>query len=921
MTKSYFPRIVALVPFICSGFSIVSKATGHSNGGLYFSNPYSAEHSSWMLPDKLFNKKGAYSTYRKPSNPLFLNKTYEWILMTPRGKKKGEKAIDMVHYQAEDSIVFDAKKKILSLYGGSTLSYDNMQLEAYIVALHLNTNTIGAKGIKDAHNKPIGNPIFTYKDVTKNKYGKDGSTQKRVFFMENIWYNIDTKRALADRLLTKQEESIVKSKQVKKEDEETFYAEDIIYTTCALAHPHFYIRTKRAKMVQDKQITTGPFRFYFDNVPTPLGCVFGTLFLEGKRVYGIIPPEIGESDNGFYLRNGGYYINFNDYVDVSILGSIYCSGIAELENKLRYKKRYLCSGDIFYGKNITEKEKGWSLKWEHRTLAHGPRNFTAKFNLHNKSYKALNNEDKQIPKDMEQESSASLSYNDELIGFPYRLNLRAEFNNNLLSNFKHWTLPKGSLSSASWYPFRIARSKGTNRWFHNIQFKYTIDFENHLQNAKKAPNLSHSGTPSSVPSTYRWNHCTKNGIKHTIPLSMHTKLFGCINLKPHLNYDEVWYWLKKKTKGPIRMPGFNRVYVWNFGAELGTTLYHTHYFEDATSVQGFRIKTEPSVDFTYTPDFSKEYFRPVENEKGEKGEEGEEDKKYVFEGLQPGINVAKRATSVLSCKLHNTVELKVKKAINPEKKEKEKKRTAQKIFLLKNLDFETKYDFKEKDRHLTEGINMHIASEAKMGKMGKIGFDLNTNFDPYYWEPGPSTGKIKEKVTNDFTWNRGKGLARIEHAKCKIHIDVAHHSSKEKKKKKDLFNGGDQLSNKLEDNKIDFEVPWSFNTEFNVVYNRLHEYEKDKKDYSIEQYITFDGSITLVKKWKVNLSSTYNFTKSEFDPSATKISIQRDLHCWQLSYQWHPLGDSAKYDFSLGVKANVLKVLKIPRKRIYKKLN
>lgn len=77
----------------------------------------------------------------------------------------------------------------------------------------------------------------------------------------------------------------------------------------------------------------------------------------------------------------------------------------------------------------------------------------------------------------------------------------------------------------------------------------------------------------------------------------------------------------------------------------------------------------------------------------------------------------------------------------------------------------------------------------------------------------------------------------------------------------------------------------------------------------------------MVKKWKVSLRSTYDFSKSKFDSFTTEISIQRDLHCWQLSYQWYPLGDSATYDFSLGIKANVLKVLKLPRKRSYNRLS
>lgn len=131
-------------------------------------------------------------------------------------------------------------------------------------------------------------------------------------------------------------------------------------------------------------------------------------------------------------------------------------------------------------------------------------------------------------------------------------------------------------------------------------------------------------------------------------------------------------------------------------------------------------------------------------------------------------------------------------------------------------------------------------------------------------------------------------------------------------------------------------MPWNFGWEFNWIYQSpwykykqdksnktyqtLYSNQDDKKNTNTEKYVTLNGSITLVKKWKVTLSTTYNFTKSKLDPSATEISIQRDLHCWQLSYTWHPLGESGKYDFSLGVKANVLKALKLPRKRTYNKV-
>ncbi len=912
MARSYFLRMFVLVPFMLSGVSVLSKATGYFNGTPYFSNPYSAEYRNGLLPNLSLNKQYLYNPYLKDSNPLFLSKSYQWLAIRSGAKKEGEKATDIVEYQAEDSIVFNAKNKILSLYGASALAYGNMKLQANVVDLHFNANTIYAQGTRDIHNKYIGNPVFTYKDVTKDKYGKEGSTQTRIFFMDKICYNIDTKRALVDGLLTKQEESIIKSKQVKKEDEETFYAQDIIYTTCGLAHPHFYIRAKRVKMVQDKQITTGSFRFYFDNVPTPLGYMFGALFLEGKRTHGIIPPEIGESENGFYLRNGGYYINFNDYADVSILGSIYSSGIREFKNELRYKKRYQCSGDLSYVHNITGAEKGWSLKWAHKTLKRGHRSFNANIDLHNRSYKTLNYEDTKKSKKLTQQSSGSLSYQDKLMGLPYQLIARAEYNNNLLSNFQDWSLPKGTLTSPSWYPFRRVTSKGRKSWLHNIQLKHTINFENHFQNSKKEPTARLLGdTPSPVPSTAPWNRYTESGMKHAIQLSMQTKAFEFINLKPHVTYNEGWYWLKKNTKGPIRVPGFNRVYTWYCGAELGTILYHTHYFEEGGHVQAFRIKAEPSVDFTYTPDFSNKYFEKSEDQSK---------KRYAFEGLRPGLSVTHRATSILTFKFHNTVELKVEKETDVEKKE--KKRGTRKIFLLKSLDFETNYDLKAEKCRLIDGIQMHIASDAKMGQISNIGFDLTTSFDPYLSETiALDNDTIKEEPINHFAWDYGQYLGKVKAARFKLNIDFTHYSNKDKKRKKELLSSHDYLTSKAKENKIDFEAPWNFGCEFNWIYKKLYEYDKDKKDYSIEKYVNLNGNITLVKKWKVGLRSTYNFSQNKFDPSATEISIQRDLHCWQLSYQWHPLDKPTKYDFSLGVKANVLKVLKLPRKRSYNKLS
>ena len=46
-----------------------------------------------------------------------------------------------------------------------------------------------------------------------------------------------------------------------------------------------------------------------------------------KQTSGIIFPFYGESSNqGFFLRNGGYYFAINDYIDLSLIGDIYSKG-------------------------------------------------------------------------------------------------------------------------------------------------------------------------------------------------------------------------------------------------------------------------------------------------------------------------------------------------------------------------------------------------------------------------------------------------------------------------------------------------------------------------------------------------------------------------------------------------------------------
>ena len=45
------------------------------------------------------------------------------------------------------------------------------------------------------------------------------------------------------------------------------------------------------------------------------------------------------------------------------------------------------------------------------------------------------------------------------------------------------------------------------------------------------------------------------------------------------------------------------------------------------------------------------------------------------------------------------------------------------------------------------------------------------------------------------------------------------------------------------------------------------------------------------------------------------IDIYRDLHCWEMTFNWIPLGFHQSYNFVIRVKSSILQDLKLTKKR------
>jgi uncharacterized Rmd1/YagE family protein len=104
-----------------------------------------------------------------------------------------------------------------------------------------------------------------------------------------------------------------------------------------------------------------------------------------------------------------------------------------------------------------------------------------------------------------------------------------------------------------------------------------------------------------------------------------------------------------------------------------------------------------------------------------------------------------------------------------------------------------------------------------------------------------------------------------------------------------------------------FDVPWSLNLSYSL------NYYKTAFTSSISQTLSFSGNVSITKKMEINYTSGYDFKGKQI--TMTQIGMKRDLHCWEMSFNWVPNGSMQMWNFTIRVKASVLGDLKYERRK------
>lgn len=841
-----------------------------------------------------------------------------------------------VQYSAQDSTIMDPGGQEVHLYGKANVTYGAIILDADYIRLNWKTNEVFARGTYDSTTtKWVGQPIF-------QDNGEKYDTKE-------LRYNFKSKKGFIKGIVTQQGDGNIRGTTVKKDEENNMYVRGSMYTTCNLEHPHFFIAAKKIKVIPEKQVISGPFHLVIADVPLPVGLPFGFFPVPKKKeigTSGIIMPTYGEEPNGrgYYLRDGGYYWAISEKINMNFTGQIYSKGSWGVGLASVYSQKYRYSGSFSarFNRNLQGNEikvlnrprNDFSLTWSHSPVPRGTSSFGASVNIGSNSYNQFN--ETNTTRYIQNVASSSVQYSKQFgqfarMGSSIRINQRfpdrSKETRDSLGRVTN-TDP-GSLDAGVDFNFGInqiapfALKGGTGAWYES--FRLGMDFTGGISanntiiytdtsfsslNFKLENPQAFKTQKLDAPTTFAITFDSLSKFidnaqfigRYSVPISLpNIKLFRYINITPGIslsgqNYTSQFSYVYNKENGSFTVkdtPGLYFVNNTSFSASLNTRIYGT-FFIKGKRIEAIRHTLIPAISYGYTPGQSNLYQAVKINDTTVR---------YFNKYGKMGSSTLGASSSSISWSLNNLFEAKVRPKSDSTGKQFEKKS------ILDNLSLNGSYN------PFADSLKMSdISLNANAQLFKDLNFNFSANFDPYAYIADPLYGTVGRKI-NRWSFSEKQGFARLNNVTVALSKRFAPKGA-DKPKKASTPNTEEQqrLINANPEAYVDFNIPWTLNMSYNYNYSR----QGLSKGTNI-QTLRINGDFSLTEKWKFVFDTGVDVVAKA--PSITNIGITRDLHCWEMSFNWTPFAGSGirvnNYSFEIRAKSALLRDLKLSRRRSF----
>ena len=803
---------------------------------------------------------------------------------------------------ARDSIVehFEDGHRLIYYYGDVKVTYQNMELSAERMEYDMNTGTVYAYGVYDSlAGEWIGRPVM-----------KEGSKE---YNMEELRYNFNTRKARIQNMITTEDDGILHGKNIKMMPDKSINITKGKYTVCDADHPHYYLQLSAAKVITDpsQKIVFGPAHIVIEDVHLPfVGIPFGFVPKRPKRATGLLIPTFGEETaRGFYLKDGGMYFVFGDYLDLSVTGDLFTLGSWAIDINSRYRVNYKFNGSFSmnYSDDITgergsadfNESTNFGVRWSHSqdSKAHPGTSFTASVNFSSPNNSKYNS--RSVSQALQNQASSSISWS-RSFGGKATLSMNALHSQNSRDSSYAFTLPNLTFSVATFYPFKRKHRVGKERIYEKFSLGYNTTLQNKINFYAKE-----FGKPGFMDKF-------QNGMAHNFSIGLPSfSLFKYFNFSPSISYGQNWFFRaseyeydadqgKVVSKLGSQFSTFGITQNYSGSLARSTRLYGMFNFGKYHRIQAIRHVVSPSVSLSLSPEkgtYANGYRTLVYVDKNGV----EQNYKYnIYSGqLNSPPGTGRSATASFS--IGNNLEAKVRDFSDTTGN------ASKKVKLIDQLNIRSGYNF------LADSLNMStISMSMSTSIFGKLSLSGSANFDPYAIDE-------RGRKYNKYSIAAGQGLARFTNASASMSYSL---SGKGTMKGND--GQGESAASyyqRIYTHPLTGEyipggwvyytnpdVPWSINFSYNFSYSRSYRYDTSKSKLNtvnnITQTLGVNGNIKLTPKMSMSASSGFDFQAMKI--STTQLSATYDMHCFNISVSWVPMGTWKSYSFRIQANAAAL---------------
>ena len=821
----------------------------------------------------------------------------------------------VVEFNAKDSIILFGRNHAV-MYGGSKILYGDIDMSASQISMDMDSSQVHAIGALDSVGEIQGSPVF--KD-------NSGEYQSRV-----MKYNFKSKRGYITDIVTEQGEGFLTGGITKKTEDDYYYIKDGRYTTCDdHEHPHFYFQLTKAKVKPKKNVVTGPAYMVLEDLPLPIAVPFGYFPFSEKYQSGILVPTFGEDYNrGFYLRNGGYYLALGQYADLALTGEIYTRGSWGLSAQSSYARRYKYSGNfsVNYLTTITG-EKGdpdynkmhnFQVLWSHsqNQKANPYLTFSASVNFATTGYarNSLNTYYTSAFTENTKSSSVNLTY--KVPNSKWSISTTANISQRTADSTITVSFPNFTINLTQVAPFKRKRAVGDERWYEKIKISYTGRFQNSL--TAKQDDFLHKSLVKD------W----RNGMSHSMPIQATFNMLKYFNVTPSITLNDRMYTSKIRQQWDPNASavvrdttyGFYNIFDFSFSVSLSTKVYG--FFKPlkflgkiSDKLQMVRHVMTPMISFTATPDFGDPFWGYYGNYDRINKDGYHENVRYSYfqHGIYGGANNGKSGT--ISFNIANNLEAKVKSDNDST--------GFKKISLIENFTLSQSCNLAADSLkwsnlstsimlRLTKGFNLNLSATWDVYKyaLNEAGNPVRINklrlFNGGGWGRLSSTGTSFSYTFNNDTFKRKKGNKTED--KKPPQDNLKRERGDEEKDDEDTGTG-QTTDLELINGYAKWDCPWSLTVNYSLSYG-YGAFNYDKLEYNgrFTQNLSLNATIRPTRNWSLSASASYNFDTHKI--AYMNCSISRQMHCFEMSASFVPVGPYKSYNFHIAVKSSILQDVK-----------